>query len=91
MIIEFASLAGQLVLRERASAAARLAGFLDVLLGPENISELQIAMADALLVRSVERIANLRRELQCLIEVLEWSCYSPKLRPGPCHYAATRS
>jgi hypothetical protein len=70
MIREFASLAGQLqlVLRERASTAARLACFLDVLLGQENISGLQIAMADALLVPSVERIANLCGVLQCLID-----------------------
>ena len=38
MIIESASLAGRLALRERTSAAARLAYFLDVLLGQENIS-----------------------------------------------------
>jgi len=70
MIREFASLAGQLqlVLRKRASSAARLACFLDVLLGQENIGGLQIPMADALLVRSVERIANLCGVLQCLID-----------------------
>jgi hypothetical protein len=38
MIIEFASLAGQLVLRERASAAARLACFLDALLGQDILA-----------------------------------------------------
>ena len=51
MIIEFASLAGQLVLREQVSAAARLACFLAALLGQENTGEHQIAMADALLIR----------------------------------------
>jgi hypothetical protein len=68
MIIEFASLAGQPVLRERASAAARFACFPDALLGQENIGGLQIAMADALLVRSVEHIANLCGVLQWLID-----------------------
>ena len=60
MIIEFASLAGQLVLRERASAAARFACFLDALHGQENIGGLQNAMADAPIVRSVKHSANLR-------------------------------
>jgi hypothetical protein len=53
------------VLSERTSAAARLAYFLDVLLGQENVSGLQILMAMPFL-RSVERIANLCGVLQCL-------------------------
>jgi hypothetical protein len=68
MIIEFASLAGQLVLRERASAAACFASSLMSCLVQENIDALQIARADALLDRSVEHMANLCGVLQCLID-----------------------